>query len=111
LLKYGCAEDLQDFTEFAFNPEFLLDDCDEYVDTDRNPDLGLHGILRCAVESLDVQVLFDPFEEELDLPAASVKLSDNQRWQVEVVGQKKQSPSTIDVMIADIAQAIRICSQ
>ena len=41
-----------------------------YLDTDRGPDLGFDGILRGAVEGFDAQVLFDPFEEQFDLPAA-----------------------------------------
>ena len=41
---------------------------DQQVDRDRGPDLGLHGVGRVAVEGLDAQVLFDPFEELLDLP-------------------------------------------
>ena len=32
----------------------------------------LHGVLRRAIELLDPQVLFDPFEKELHLPAAFV---------------------------------------
>jgi hypothetical protein len=45
--------------------EPLADDGDEDINRDRNPDLGLDGVLAGAVKSLDTQVLLDPFEEEL----------------------------------------------
>jgi hypothetical protein len=53
--------------------------------------LSLDRILRCAIESLDAQVLLDPFEEEFHLPAAFVELGNAQGWQGEVVGQKDQT--------------------
>ena len=40
--------------------------------------MSLHGIFTGAEEGLDTQMLFDPFEEEFDLPAAFVQLSDSQ---------------------------------
>ena len=109
LFKYGRADDLLDFAETALNPELFLDDRNQHVNTDRNPDLSLHGVFRCAVKGLDVQVLFDPFEEEFDLPPTPVKLSDDQRRLVEVVREKSQSSSTLAIIVADIAQWIRIC--
>jgi hypothetical protein len=42
--------------------------------------LGLHGILGCAIESLDPEMLFDPLEEQLDLPTAAVQLYDGDSW-------------------------------
>ena len=39
--------------------------------------MGFDGILRDAEEGLDAQVLLDPFEEQLDAPAAAVEFS---RW-------------------------------
>jgi hypothetical protein len=50
--------------------------------------LGLHGVLRCAIEGLDPQVLFDPFEEQFHLPAAFVDLGNGQSRKREVVRQK-----------------------
>jgi len=40
-------------------------DGDQQVDADGDPDLGFDGVFRAAVEGLDAQVLFDPFEEQL----------------------------------------------
>jgi hypothetical protein len=43
--------------------EFLLDDGDQDVNGDRNPDLASYRILTGAIESLDSQVLLDPLEQ------------------------------------------------
>jgi hypothetical protein len=50
------------------------------------PDLGLDGIVACAVENFDSKMLFDPFEEQFDLPSGLIKLSDSQSGQCKVVG-------------------------
>jgi hypothetical protein len=63
------AEDLQDFAEAPFQPEFFLDDRDEYVNADRDPHLNLHRVVARPVEGFDMQILFDPFEKQLDVPA------------------------------------------
>ena len=59
----------------------LLGDCNEEVCGYRNPYLGFHGVETGAIEGFNSQVLFDPFEEEFDLPTGLVELCDNQRWQ------------------------------
>jgi len=41
--------------------------------------LGFHGVGGGAVESLDVQVLLDPAEEQFDLPTRPIQLGDRQR--------------------------------
>ena len=49
--------------------KLLLDDGDEHVGADWAPDLRLHRVLAGAQKLLDSQMLLDPFEEQLDLPA------------------------------------------
>ena len=44
--------------------EFLLHDGDQHVGGDGAPDLCLPGVLAGPDESLDAQVLLDPFEPE-----------------------------------------------
>ena len=87
--------------------EPLLENRQQQVDTDGDPDLNFDGIGRGAVEGLDAEMLLDPFEEQLHLPAclvereqvgrqqrhfpaAFVKLRDGQRREGEVVGQEDQ---------------------
>jgi len=50
--------------------------------------LRLNCILRGVEERFDTQVLFDPFEEQLDLPAIRIQLGNRLGWQGEVVGEK-----------------------
>ena len=53
----------------------FFNDGHQHIDRIGNPDLGLDGIFVVTIELLDPQVLFDPFEEELHLPASLVELS------------------------------------
>ncbi len=48
-------------------------------------------------------MLFDPFEEEFDLPTTSVELRDRQRRHGEVVGQEDEGFAGFGVAIADAA--------
>ena len=45
------------------------------------PDLRLHGVFAVAEKTLDAQVLLDPFEEQLDLPATLVQGRNGQSGQ------------------------------
>src|ERR1035437_2200078 len=45
----------------------LADDGNQHVNRDRDPDLGLHGVLGGAEESFDPQMLLDPFEQLNDI--------------------------------------------
>jgi len=63
-------------------------DGDEHIGAHRNPYLRLHRILARAQKSLDAQVLLDPLEEQLHLPALAIQLRDQLRLEREVVGQK-----------------------
>jgi hypothetical protein len=79
----------------------VLDNGYQHIYADGNPGLGLSCILGGLVESLDSQVLFDPFEEKLNLLAALVYLRDGQARQGKVVGQKDEPPVLFGVVEAD----------
>src|SRR5665647_1028114 len=68
----------------------FLRDGDQQVGRYGNPYLRLHRVLAGAKEHLDAQVLLDPFEEQLHLPALAVKIADQLGLQGKVVGQKHQ---------------------
>ena len=55
------------------------------VNANRYPDLGLYRVLRCPVESLDPEILFDPFEEELDMPTVPRTRDRFERWSLRTV--------------------------
>ena len=49
-------------------------------------------------------MLFDPFEEQFDLPATMIQMCDGQRGCGEFVGQKDQSLARFEIAIADASQ-------
>ena len=58
----------------------LAGDRQQAVVCDGRPHLRLHRVLGRSIKRLDPQVLFDAFEEYLDLPSLLVKLRDGDRW-------------------------------
>lgn len=68
----------------------LLDDGDERGGGDGAPDLCLHRVLAGTQKAFDAQMLLDPHEEQLQLPAALVKSGNRQGRQRSVVGQEDQ---------------------
>ena len=56
-----------------------------------------HGIFRVAIKGFDSNVLFDPFEEQLDLPALFVQCANRVGRQCEIVCQKLEGISCIAV--------------
>ena len=67
--------------EFQQAPAHLalkLEPDQEQVSDQGGPDLNQHRILRGAIERFDFQVLLDPLEEKLDLPAATIELGNVQ---------------------------------
>jgi hypothetical protein len=68
----------------------FLGNGDQHVGGYGNPDLRLHRVLAGAKEHLDTQMLFDPFEEQLHLPALAVQAGNQFGAQSKVVGQKHQ---------------------
>ena len=57
----------------GFNLKPLFDDGNQDVSAYGDPNLRFDGVDAVAHKSLDSQVLFDPFEEQLNLPSTLVK--------------------------------------
>jgi hypothetical protein len=66
--------------------EVLFNDGNQDINGDRNPYLGLDGILRGPIKCLDPEMLFDPFEKSFDLPPEAKKLRGREARQHKVVG-------------------------
>jgi hypothetical protein len=81
--------------------EPLLDDGYEHVDRDGDPELGLDRVLGSAEEAFDAEMLFDPFEEQLHLPAALVEGADGRGRELEVVRQEYQRLARFRIPEAD----------
>ena len=94
--------------ERSVQVEALLDDGDEDIDGDRDPNLRLHRIFRRAVELLDPQVLLDPLEEKLHLPSIFVEGGNGQGWKSDMVGQKHQRLAGFGVPEADAPQMLGV---
>src|ERR1035437_3325485 len=84
----------------------LADDGNQHVNRDRDPDLGLHGVLGGAEESFDPQMLLDPFEEQFHLPPRLVDQGDGKCRQREVVGEKLESLPCVHVEITHSSQLV-----
>lgn len=88
--------------------ELLFDNGDQHVSGDSAPDLRLHCVLAVADETLDAKMLIDPFEEQLDLPAALVQGCNRERRQRGVVGQEYQRLAGFRVFETDAPQLLGI---
>src|SRR6516162_3671282 len=55
-----------------------------------------------------MQVLFDPFEKQLDLPSTFVKFCNRQRRQREVVGQEHKPPVVLGVVEHDATKGVGV---
>ena len=103
-LECGNRDDLQNLMKTAGQGIFALGDRDEQVGAQRRPDLDANSIGRGAEKSAQAQVLLDPTEEQLDRPAAAVNLRDDQRFEVESVGQENEGLAGFRIDIADSPQ-------
>ena len=68
---------------------------DQHVSADRDPDLRFDRVLVGAIKRLDPQVLLDPFEKQLDLPALSIQVRYQLGFECEVVGQERDAFATV----------------
>jgi len=85
----------------------FFDDSDEYVSTDRDPYLRLHGILARSQKGLDTQMLLDPLEKQFDLPALLAKCRNHLWFESEIVGQKNDAFPSV-VLDDDTTQTRRV---
>lgn len=63
-------------------------DGDQHVSGDGNPYLRFDGVFARSQKGFDAQMLFDPLEEQFDLPALLVKRGDQLGLEGKIVGQK-----------------------
>ncbi len=88
--------------------KIFLNNSDEHVGGQGEPDLRLDRVLAVANKLLDAQVLLDPFEKQFHLPAAFVQRSDGQGRQACVVGQEDQSLLGFGIFEADTLQVFGV---
>ena len=107
-LEKRCGENLQNCVKRVLETELFFENGDEQIDGHGYPDLNLHAVGRSPKETLDAQVLLDPFEKKLDLPSATISFGNTQRRQKEIIGEKDESFVDVLGVIADAAKWSRI---
>lgn len=78
----------------------------EEIDVERYPYLGEHRVLRGSQKGLHLEVLRDPLEKELYLPALLVQLGNGLRTQAIGIGDKTQFFSSFRVTVADLTGGV-----
>ena len=71
--------------------KLFLHDSDQHIHGKGDPELSENRIFLCSVKRLDSQVLFEPTEEKLDLPAAAIQFGQGNGRDFEVVGQEDKA--------------------
>lgn len=107
-LERGHAQNLQKCIKRDRKRQVFFDDRSEDINRDRNPYLCLHRVFRGPIECLDPEVLLDPAEKQLDLPAELVKQGDGQSGKNEVVCQECQIAAVFPVVKPNATKAIRV---
>ena len=95
---------MQQSVEQAGQLELFLDDGDQQVDRNGDPDLGFNGVLAGPEEVLDAEVLLDPFKEEFQLAAALAESADGGGGKRELVGQEDKILAGLRGVAANAAQ-------
>ena len=86
------AKDTHDLEHRSADLEVVFDDSNEAVGDDGNMNLYAHSILRFSPESLDLEMLLDPFEKQLHLPPIFIKESDVLGCKIEIVRVVNKAP-------------------
>lgn len=68
------ARRFQDFIDAHLGFGLMLNDYNHAVSGDGGVDLDANCVLSLTPKPLDIEVLLHPFEEQLDLPSAFVKV-------------------------------------
>jgi len=110
-LKNVDLQNLQNCVEVAGEVESLFQDGDQQINADSDPDLGFDGVGRCAVKGFDSQMLLDPAEEELHLPALLVNIGDGYGGNGKDIGQVDKTLLGDQIHVGHPSQCLRVgCS-
>ncbi len=84
----------------------LFDDGDQHVSSDASPYFPLDCVFGCSKARLDTQMLFDPFDKQLDLSALFVMYANSQCGKCHVVGQKLQRLAGFGLDVGDLSNQL-----
>ena len=102
------AKDTHDFNDWSAYLKVMLDDCNETVCDDCNVYLYAHGIFRLTPEMLDLEMLLDPFEEELHLPPILVEQGDVLCTEEEVIRVVNEAAMQFRRIVNDSSDNARV---
>ena len=83
--EHRLSKDTHDLEHRSANLEVMFNDGNETVGDDGDMNLYAHCIFGFSPETLDLEVLFDPFEEQFHLPPIFIEQGDVLCTEVEVV--------------------------
>ncbi len=86
----------------------MSDDTDEAICDDGNMYLNAHGIFRFSPKGLDLEMLFDLFEEQLNLPPILVEKCNILGFKIEVVGVVGEGTLELWRVVSDAPDGCRI---
>ena len=87
-MQEGVVNAASEFGDGEGDPAEELDVGQEQVVEHGDPDLGHDSIAGSAEKGFDLEVLLDPFEEDLNLPTLAIDFSDGTGGEMEVVGEE-----------------------
>ena len=99
-----ASQNSHDFDDGTSQVEVVLNDSDEAIGDDGNMYLYAYCILRSSPKGLDAEVLLDPFEEQLNLPAILVQQGNVLGGKVEVVRVVCEGPMQLWSVINDASE-------
>src|SRR6516162_7541248 len=83
----------------------VMQDAQQHKSDQRDINLDAHGVLVAAEKAADLEVLLEPFEQQLDVPALFVELCDLDGGPLQVVGEQIEGLVVIGAGDHDLAQA------
>ena len=107
-LKNVDLQNLQNCVKVAGQMKSLFQDGDQQITADGDPDLGFDDVGRCAVKGFDSEMLLDPAEEELHLPALLVNIGDGYGGNGKNIGQVDKTFFGLQVHVGHPAQGLRV---
>jgi hypothetical protein len=81
-----------------------MQDAQQHEGDQRNINLDAHGIFAAPEKAADFEVLLEPFEQQLDIPALLIELGDLGGRPLEVVGQQVEGLVLVGAGDGDLAQ-------
>ena len=99
--QHGTSKDTQDLDDRSSDLEIVLDDSHKAVSDDSHMNLNSDCVFRLTPEFLDLQILLNPLEEKLHLPAIAVEQRDVLGREVEIVRVIDKRPVQVLSVVND----------